>query len=273
MHWCFYAVFGIISYVGCAAAGEIHDAASSGDVTAINAAISGGAGVDEFDDSGKTPLYVAAEHQQAGAIRALLANGADPNLSRKTQYVAIRTPFHAAILTGNAETTGLMIGGGADLYLAHYEFGSPLHIALDKEFVEVEMLLRNAGAANYRAPPTRHLIADADIDFGGRVALLCTKCHALKPGDEPTGADSDMPGPPLYELLGRPVGGLDDYGYSIAMSEAGGIWDYDRLNDFLTNPTAAIPGTNMWPELPAERPRAALIAYLRSITTDPPRLE
>ena len=63
----------------------------------------------------------------------------------------------------------------------------------------------------------------------------CSLCHALDGG-------SDGQGPSLAGVVGRKAGSTD-FDYSRALKEAGFVWDGDRLDRFLTEPSAAVPGT------------------------------
>jgi cytochrome c len=49
------------------------------------------------------------------------------------------------------------------------------------------------------------------------------------------------------------------------------MWNYDDLNSFLSNPRAFIPGTKMsnLSGIAGEDRRAALIAYLRTLSDNP----
>ncbi|MGI9353778.1 MAG: c-type cytochrome [Rhizobiaceae bacterium] len=104
--------------------------------------------------------------------------------------------------------------------------------------------------------------------------MLCTKCHALKVGDKPEGAGFSRIGPPLLDIVGREIAAYPGFDFTDAMRKTGGTWTYEALNNFITDPTASIPGTDMWTSgLARPEARAALIAYLRSITSNPPPLQ
>ena len=82
----------------------------------------------------------------------------------------------------------------------------------------------------------------------------CSICHALD------GA-SDGQGPSLAGVVGRKAGSTD-FDYSQALKQAGFVWDGDRLDRFLTEPSAAVPGTVMPVQVRNADERRALIAYL-----------
>jgi cytochrome c len=102
---------------------------------------------------------------------------------------------------------------------------------------------------------------DADA---GKLAFnnACRTCHSLKEGD-------NRLGPNLYKVLGRKAGSLPNYGYSSAMKNADLIWDRTKLDRFIENPDAVVPGNNMKPYggLASGDVRAEVIVFLESLTT------
>ena len=85
----------------------------------------------------------------------------------------------------------------------------------------------------------------------------CAVCHTLSQS-EPM-----RQGPPLVKIVGRPAGKVDGFKYSEAMSKADFAWDETRLNAWLTNPQAVIPGVTMVYRQAKPETRAAIIAFLR----------
>jgi cytochrome c len=70
----------------------------------------------------------------------------------------------------------------------------------------------------------------------------CSACHAIGPG-----AGTKV-GPHLNGIVGRPVGGLDDYNYSSALAAAeakGQVWTRELLKLYLKKPAHLFPGTTM----------------------------
>ncbi|MBF0130229.1 MAG: cytochrome c family protein [Alphaproteobacteria bacterium] len=111
------------------------------------------------------------------------------------------------------------------------------------------------------------LLAEADVEAGRRAARKCVSCH----GFSVSGAN--RVGPNLYGIVGAAKGGKSGFVYSDAMGRAGGTWTHEDLDAFLENPAAVVPGTRMtFPGLPDRRERAAIIAFLRSVTDNPPPL-
>ena len=78
-------------------------------------------------------------------------------------------------------------------------------------------------------------------DLGRAAFDPCLACHALDP------SVSDLAGPNLAGLIGRPVAGDINYAYSPVLEAAGDdglIWTPERLKRFLADPEGMFPG--MW---------------------------
>ena len=90
----------------------------------------------------------------------------------------------------------------------------------------------------------------------------CRTCHTIKEGD-------NRLGPILYKIIGRKEGSLPDYSYSGAMKGAGFVWDEGKLERFIANPDAVVPGNNMKPYggLASTEDRGKVIAFLLSVST------
>ena len=58
---------------------ELFDLAAMGDADGLTLALRGGASANDADDIGRTALFMAARNNHLEVVRALLANGADPN--------------------------------------------------------------------------------------------------------------------------------------------------------------------------------------------------
>ncbi|WP_082907961.1 c-type cytochrome [Bradyrhizobium neotropicale] len=85
----------------------------------------------------------------------------------------------------------------------------------------------------------------------------CAVCHTM---------DTSAPmrqGPPLVKVVGRPAGKVEGFRYSESLAKAEFIWDEARLDAWLTNPQAVIPGVVMAYRQAKPETRAAIIAYLK----------
>ncbi len=108
-------------------------------------------------------------------------------------------------------------------------------------------------------------LRDASAAVGERSAAKCQSCHTFDQG----GAAGT--GPNLYGVVGRPSASVAGFGYSAAMRDWGGVWTYEALDGFLKNPSGYINGTAMtFVGLRKDDERAAMIAYLRQQTDNPP---
>ena len=88
---------------------------------------------------------------------------------------------------------------------------------------------------------------------------ICYACHETKVGEHGIGPD-------LFEIVDRPIGARSGFGYSSAMVNDEGTWTEARLDSFLRDPAADMPGNNMeFGGIADERERTALIGYLKGI--------
>lgn len=85
----------------------------------------------------------------------------------------------------------------------------------------------------------------------------CATCHTLNPS-EPV-----QQGPPLFGVIGRHAGKIDGFHYSPGLAKADFVWDEARLDAWLANPQAMIPGAFMAYRQAKPETRAAIIAYLK----------
>lgn len=116
--------------------------------------------------------------------------------------------------------------------------------------------------------PIGPLLASADVAAGEKAFKKCAACHTVDDGG------ANKVGPNLWDIVNRPVAGHEGFSYSAAMKEfaQGGatVWDYDHLSEFLAAPKKYIKGTAMgFAGVKKIEERADLIAYLRSLATEP----
>ncbi|MEM7216395.1 MAG: cytochrome c family protein [Pseudomonadota bacterium] len=114
--------------------------------------------------------------------------------------------------------------------------------------------------------PITALLASADISAGEKVFKKCSACHTNADGG------GNKVGPALYGIVDRQIASLGDFSYSSALKNYGGekSWSYEELNGFLWKPKTFVKGTSMgFGGLKKVADRAALIAYLRSLSASP----
>jgi cytochrome c len=87
----------------------------------------------------------------------------------------------------------------------------------------------------------------------------CATCHTINP------ADAVRQGPSLSGIVGRPAGKADGFRYSAGFTDANFVWDDTRLDAYLANPQAIVPGSIMAYRQPRAETRAAIIAYLKEL--------
>jgi cytochrome c len=87
----------------------------------------------------------------------------------------------------------------------------------------------------------------------------CATCHTTNLTDQV------RQGPPLLKIVGRPAGKVDGFHYSAGFAKADFVWDDARLDAWLANPQATIPGAVMAYRQPKPETRAAIIAYLKEL--------
>ncbi len=88
----------------------------------------------------------------------------------------------------------------------------------------------------------------------------CATCHGVTKGD-----DTKI-GPNLVGVLGRKAGTTKSLmGPSENMKKYGVTWSVETLDEFLTNPSAKVPGTAMLGILTDPQQRADVIAYLSTL--------
>lgn len=92
-------------------------------------------------------------------------------------------------------------------------------------------------------------------------AQFCSGCHQTVDGM------THRLGPDLFGIVNKKVASASGYvDYSQAMQGFGGKWSKDRLNAFLRNPHASVPGTTMaFAGISDEQQRAKLIEYLEHL--------
>jgi len=111
------------------------------------------------------------------------------------------------------------------------------------------------------------LLANADAAKGEKLTKKCKNCHSFDEGG------ANKAGPHLYDVVGRPIGSAEGFGYSevvVGYNAEGKTWTYENLNAFLTKPKDFAPGTKMsFAGLKKETDRANLLAYLHTLSAAP----
>ena len=108
------------------------------------------------------------------------------------------------------------------------------------------------------------LMALGTVAEGEKVFKKCAACHSINKGGK------NNIGPALYNVVGRKIGGIDNYKYSKALAAYGKEWSFEELNGFLIKPAKWIKGTKMaYAGLRKEKDRASVIKYLNENSDSP----
>jgi cytochrome c len=87
----------------------------------------------------------------------------------------------------------------------------------------------------------------------------CAVCHTTNL------SDPMRQGPPLVRIVGRAAGRVEGFHYSDGLAKADFTWDEARLDAWLANPQAVIPGVIMAYRQARPETRAAIITYLKEL--------
>ncbi len=97
---------------------------------------------------------------------------------------------------------------------------------------------------------------------GRRYFIQCQACHTLNEGGP------SLVGPNLWGVLGRAAGKHEGFRYSDGLAQSDFTWTLEKLDEFLAEPNALIPGTTMiFIGMPDGSMRKDLLAYLIEQTT------
>ena len=103
-----------------------------------------------------------------------------------------------------------------------------------------------------------------DVTSGEKIFKKCAACHSINKGGK------NKIGPALYNVVGRAVGGVDEYKYSKALASYGKDWTFEELNGFLQKPATYLKGTKMsYAGLRKDKDRASIIKYLNKNGDNP----
>jgi cytochrome c len=148
--------------------------------------------------------------------------------------------------------------------------GGEHHVAGEEHELElaypIEWKKDGAGGeaeAGVASPDLGTLLAAATAAGGERKAAICKGCHTMEEG----GANGT--GPNLWGIVDRAVASHAGFKYTGELTAAGGVWSYDRLDKYLENSQAYIPGTAMIQRFPKADQRADILAYLATLSDAP----
>ncbi len=113
--------------------------------------------------------------------------------------------------------------------------------------------------------PVLHLIAEANVERGRRLAKACETCHTFEKGKV-----SFLEGPNLWDIVGSPKASVEEFEYSENLEQLGGEWTYSGLNKYLWNPKYLVPeGSMAYIGVRKAQDRADIIAWMRTLSEHP----
>ena len=128
---------------------ELFQAAASNDVAGVRSLVESGEDLNQISEYGHTPLHNACITRSAGAVRALLDLGADPN-KRYTYRSPIDGRVEASrtalMYTTSADVAETLLAHGAEPNTADAAGETPLTLAARRGHPEVVAVLLSAGA-------------------------------------------------------------------------------------------------------------------------------
>lgn len=116
-----------------------------------------------------------------------------------------------------------------------------------------------ASGTSKAVQPARQWVTPPAGDVQKGAALYqdrCTACHAV---------DSNKIGPAHRGVMGRRVGSLAGYTYSVELARSRLRWTPQTLNVWLEDPEELVAGQRMGFQVEDPRERADLIAYLATL--------
>jgi ankyrin repeat protein len=119
------------------------DAAAAGDVVAVTRSLKNGVSVDTREESGRTPLLVAAYNNRVGVARVLIDAGADVNAKDNISD----TPYLYAGAEGRIDILARTLGAGANLKDTNRYGGTALIPAAHHGHPDAVKILLEAGVA------------------------------------------------------------------------------------------------------------------------------
>ncbi|HVI03608.1 MAG TPA: ankyrin repeat domain-containing protein [Enhygromyxa sp.] len=114
---------------------------SGGNVEMVRLLLAAKANPMPVDDSGHTPLSTPAAHGNIAILELLLEAGASVQ-----PFASGYLPLHAAVRNGSFEGTQWLLAHGADIDARDEGRETPLHVAIERDQIEIALALIAAGA-------------------------------------------------------------------------------------------------------------------------------
>ena len=164
------------------------DAAGRGDVDAVRALLDDGADPDLARGDGLTALHLAAREGHAEIVDVLIGAGAETGA---TTRIGDYTPLHLAGGAGHAEVVGALLEAGADPTAVTTSSGvTPLHLAAEARGGEgaVRLLLEHGAPVNAR----ERSAGQTPLIFAAAAGRAASAAELLRHGADPSIATEVM---------------------------------------------------------------------------------
>jgi cytochrome c len=103
------------------------------------------------------------------------------------------------------------------------------------------------------------LPAAKPVDGAALFKQQCATCHTT------SASDPARQGPTLFNIVGREAGTIEGFRYSAGFATAKFKWDEQKLDEWLANPQAVIPGAVMPYRQAKSEIRIAIVSYLKEL--------
>ena len=221
---------------------------------------------------------VPAESEETAVVEAEAEEAAEAGAAATE---APAEPEETAVAEAEAEEASEAAAAGAEAVVeaeetvvaeAEAEQPAGAEAAATEEPTETEATAEAeapaADAGGGEASPMVAMVEAADPANGERLFRQCSACHVADQGG------ANRVGPGLWGVFGADIAAHDGFNYSDALQGLEGNWTVDKLNAYLENPRGFAPGNRMaFAGLRSEEDRAAIIAYLHSLSENPVPLQ
>jgi cytochrome c len=125
--------------------------------------------------------------------------------------------------------------------------------------LEIGLGFCSAGLAVKIAVAQMTLLTTKPLEGAALFKQQCGTCHTTSLSDPP------RQGPTLFNIVGREAGTTQGFRYSAGFANAKFKWDEQKLDEWLVNPQAMIPGAIMPYKQAKPELRKAIVSYLKEL--------
>lgn len=142
----------LILVLGCASNSDIareislYEAVRNNDLEKIQKLIDQNIDVDEMDETGNTPIMIAATNNSAEAAKLLIESGADINKTTGNKYTALMF----AVVNNSNKVAKILLDAKADIYIRNTNGKDVYEIAKEKNNAELQDMIFKAHEENVK---------------------------------------------------------------------------------------------------------------------------